>query len=241
MDRPSPTRPSRLLVPLFNGVNFEADPQNIQKIHELKERWHAIRKQVSLEHSYDQLESDPILSPATPQDKEALLKRFLLAEDFHVAKAAERLRSTLVFRKRFNILQFYRLNAGTLLLKDSHNPGAEAYFVDSGCVDKEGAPVLVGKMQLCSNDNMHSWAHLRAALFICERIAVKCVHPIQSASYILDTSPVEKNFVGSFGPMGGDTKSPTYNKFNRQREEIGLDGQKGVSKDVARFVTSDDP
>jgi hypothetical protein len=220
-----------VLVPEFNGVNFN-DKDHALKLHELSQHWQTIRANNA--SAYPRLMEDPYLSPTSPQDQEALLKRFLLAEEYNVPKAADRLRATLLFRKRFNMLQFYLPGSGAKTLSERLNPGAEAYFVDSCCVDKEGAPVLIGKVKLCSNDNMHSWAHLRAALFICERIAAKCVHPIQQASYLLDTSPCTKDFVGTYGPLGGDTKSKHYNKYNRTKEE-------NAATDIGRFVTSEDP
>jgi hypothetical protein len=60
------------------------------------------------------------------------------------------------------------------------------------------------------------------------------VHPIQQASYLLDTSPCTKDFVGTYGPLGGDTKSKHYNKYNRTKEE-------NAATDIGRFVTSEDP
>jgi len=220
-----------VLVPIFNDCDFNLSNRPIL-LDQLRKRWNEIRSTSMT--IYPDINSDPILTPNSPEDKEALLKRYLLAEEFDVTKAAERLLATLKFRKRFNFLQFYLPGAGSKTLTDSENPGAEAYFVDSCCVDKSGAPVLIGKMKLRSNDNMHPWAHLRAALFICERLQAKCLHPIQQASYILDISPCKPGVVGSFGPLGGDKTSPKYSKYNRTKEE-------NASKDVARFVTSEDP
>ena len=51
-----------------------------------------------------------------------MLKRYLIAEDFKVDKAAARLKATLLFRERFRILDFYRPGAEGVMTEEG-NPG----------------------------------------------------------------------------------------------------------------------
>ena len=218
-----------VLVPIFNDVDFNQDNRP-ELLHQLNTKWQTIRTDSA--SIYPELQQDPTLSPTTPEDQEALLKRYLLAEEFDVDKAAIRLLATLKFRKQFNFLQFYEPGSGAKVLSNALNPGAEAYFVDSCSIDKTGAPILIGKLLLTSNDNLHPWSHLRAALFICERLQSKCLYPIQQASYILDVGPCDSGMVGTYGPLGGDKKSKQYNKYNRVKEE-------DANNDIRQFITSD--
>ena len=215
---------SELLVPNFNGVNFA---KKARKVHELAKRWFEIRSRVE----YPDLERDPIMSPEQEEDKEALLKRYLIAENFNVEKAAQRMEDTLRFRKRLNILEFYEDGAGRRICTQEENPGCESYFVDSGLVAKDGSPLIIGRLRLCCEETMHPWAHLRFALFVCERVAAKIKHPISGGNYILDITGIEKGFVGSYGPQGGDM--PKLRSSRTKDENLG--------GDAAKLVTSKDP
>ena len=187
-----------LLVPVYNGVNF-LEKNRASGVHELRGLWEKIRAR----NDYPDIEKDPILSPLANEDKEALLKRYLIAENFKVGKAAERMEDTLRFRKRLNILEFYEDGAGRRICSEEGNPGCESYFVDSGLRAKDKSPLLVGRLRLASEETMHPWAHLRYALFVCERAAAKVKHPVTGGNYILDITSIEKGFVGTFGGQGG--------------------------------------
>ena len=98
--------PPAPLVPDFNGHSF-LDKDRPAKLVELAARWAEIRSAPDNTEAHPRLDVDPILSPATEEDREALLKRYLIAEDFNVGKAATRLESTLRFRGQFRVLDFY--------------------------------------------------------------------------------------------------------------------------------------
>eukprot|EP00928_Gymnodinium_smaydae_P044089 TRINITY_DN29436_c0_g1_i1.p1 TRINITY_DN29436_c0_g1~~TRINITY_DN29436_c0_g1_i1.p1 ORF type:complete len:360 (+),score=47.65 TRINITY_DN29436_c0_g1_i1:139-1218(+) len=203
-----------LLVPHFNGFDFTEDDR-AKKVDELRSLYNVIRCQ----SDYTRIEDDPILSPLAPEDQEALLKRYLIAEDFVVSKAAERLECTVAFRKQWNVLEFHEADVAAQLLPEAANPGAEAYFVDSLLSDKDGAPYIVARLKLCNTHNMHPWRHLRAALFVLERAAVKVKHPLQQACFLLDVS--DPDFTGTYGPTGGVETSQQSVDQSKSRSALG--------------------
>ena len=70
------------LVPAFNGFDFAA-PKLAAKLREFSIAWDAIRKDAlsgdpTRPNHYPNLDDDPLLTPTAPEDREALLKRYLI-------------------------------------------------------------------------------------------------------------------------------------------------------------------
>ena len=226
------------LVPLFNGVNF-ATPTLAGKLSRFSSAWEQVRANALSDTShinyYPNLGDDPLLSPQAPEDREALLKRYLIAEDFHLEKSIERLESTLRFRRDWDVIAMHKPGAARRILTEECNPGAEAYFTDTLHVDKTGAPMLVARLVLCSSDNTHPWRHLRAAVFICERAALKMKHPVQSGSYVVDcqrpVSDAPFDWKASYCCTHGGNGGPEATKSNPNRASRGADKEAAFALD----------
>eukprot|EP00946_MAST-07B_sp_MAST-7B-sp1_P004773 g4773.t1 len=215
------------LVPAFNGFDFGA-PKLAQKLRDFSVAWDEIRRNAgepSSPNFYPNLDDDPLLTPDAPEDREALLKRYLIAEDFTLEKSIERLESTLRFRRDWDVIAMHQPGAAKRILTEECNPGCEAYFTDTGYVDKGGAPMLVARLVLCSSDNTHPWRHLRAAVFICERSALKMKHPVQAGAYLVDCSqPVSDapmEWKASYCCTHGGDGQPRATKANPNRATRG--------------------
>ena len=109
------------------------------------------------------------MSPREPIDGDALLKRYLIAEEFNVAKATERLSATVRWRCHWRVLEYESPGAARRLFEPATNPGSEMYFADIGLRDKHGRPALVGRLRMCNASAMHPFNHLRAGIFVIER------------------------------------------------------------------------
>jgi hypothetical protein len=90
--------------------------------------------------SYPGIDRDPYLSPPWPEgadrnspnpNSELLLKRFLVATDLRVDEACERLRSTIRWRRDWDVLAYYEQDAAQRFMSEASNPGAEVYIADS--------------------------------------------------------------------------------------------------------------
>lgn len=159
------------------------------------------------------VESDPYLTT----DPEDLLRRFLIATDGNVADAAKRLRAMLVWRREWGILDCHRPGAARQLFSDESNPGSEMYFAQSGHEDRDGRPYVIGRMHYANASNMHPWRHLRAGVFVIERIAVEVMRgKFGYASYILDIGevPIQGTVSGTgcSGRKFKETDNPYYKR-----------------------------
>ena len=101
--------------------------------------------------SYPGIDRDPYLSPPWPEgadrrlpnpNSELLLKRFLVACDLHVEEACERLRSTIRWRRDWDVLAYYEQDAAQRFMSAAGNPGAEVYISDSLVAD-------IGETRIC--------------------------------------------------------------------------------------------
>jgi hypothetical protein len=178
---------------IFNGVDLSSAGAQ-RKLAWLRDAYEGIRAELGC--CYD-IDSDPYLSPPAAEDREALLMRYLIAEELAEEKAADRLRRTVLWRMRWNVMAYYENGSADRLFSAS---GAEMYFCESGMVDREGCPFLVGRLFLCNSANMHPWRHLRAAVFVIERIATKLRGDRKTASYLLDIGELQLS--GTFSGTG---------------------------------------
>jgi hypothetical protein len=118
---------------------------------------------INLDDSHkEEAYTDPILCPLKIEDRDFFLIRYLIAEKFNPAKAGVRIGETIKFRRQYNckklrespIADFYNL------------PGAEMYLGSSIFKDKQGDPILFGRLQMCDSDNMHPWNHLQGGMYV---------------------------------------------------------------------------
>lgn len=147
--------------------------------------------------TYAEAALDPLLAPSQIN---ALVARFLRAErnqrsSAPVETAEARLRDFLQFRHAYRCVDFHRRGMARLLFHHQTNPGAAMYFGDMGLRDRQGSPVLVGRIALMSDerapgfkpaDRMIPSTHIRAAIFVIERAVLEAARG--GASYILDLS-----------------------------------------------------
>ncbi|CAK0904298.1 unnamed protein product [Prorocentrum cordatum] len=96
----------------------------------LTDRYHVILEDAQKRGHH--VEKDPMLT----LDPEGLVCRYLIAEDNDAAKAEARLRATIDWRQRWNILEYHRPGEAQRLFTESSNPGAEMYFADSLHADR---------------------------------------------------------------------------------------------------------
>ena len=184
-------------------------------LERLRENWAVVRREAALaygengggggnggggsESEPSWLALDPLLSPRTAADADALLLRYLRAErngratDL-VGSATDRLRATLEFRREYGCTAFHRAGAARALLSHDTNPAACQYFVDCGLRDRHGEAVLVGRFELINGAgySMEPANHLRSALFVIDRaVAALSVRRCRRrASYVLDLGAV---------------------------------------------------
>ncbi|CAJ1432865.1 unnamed protein product [Effrenium voratum] len=143
-------------------------------------------------------------------DVPGLLRRYLIAEDWNVDKAEQRLQSTISFRRKWQILEYYKpghIFLGAELFDYVVNLGSEMYFADSLHKDLQGRPYMVGRVDLCNGEQMHPWRHLRAGIFALDRLAIKVIHSRAGyGSYLLDIGKV--NMRGTVSGSGGGGMTP---------------------------------
>ncbi|CAE7237081.1 kif7, partial [Symbiodinium natans] len=158
------------------------------------------------------VDRDPLLALDPPN----LLRRYLIAEDWDVDKAAERLRSTIAWRRDWRVMEYYQPGRAQYLYDESTNPGSEMYFGDSLHFDRSGRPYMVGRFRLCNAERMHPWRHLRAGIYALDRFALKIIQKgCGYGSYLLDIGRVAER--SSFSGTGGgqdffpqESKNPYY-------------------------------
>ena len=186
---------------IFNGIDFSSKGSQ-EQLTRLRDAYQSICAELS--SLYD-VEADPYLRPSAAEDREALLMRYLIAEEMVAEKAADRLRRTILWRQKWNTMAYYEPGCADRLFSTT---GAEMYFCESGMVDREGCPYLIGRLYLCNSANMHPWRHLRAAIFVIERIATKLRGELSTASYLLDIGEVHVSGTYSgTGPAKGNPRS----------------------------------
>lgn len=91
---------------------------------------------------------------------------------------------------------------------------AEMYFADSSSKDKNGMSYIVGRLQICNDEMLDPANHLRAAMFVIDRVACELINAglkngkVPRASYILDLTDLEARFQSEWGGtgFGGDIK-----------------------------------
>jgi len=171
---------------MYNGVDFADGTKAMGSLAELRQQFELAMPRFAAE--YADFERDPYLRPEDAIDQEALLKRYLIAESFNVARALTRLEQTVAWRKQWRVLEYREPRAARRLFEPATNPGAEMYFADFGLKDRQGQPCLVGRLRMCNPTRMNAFNHLRAGIFVVEQAALALRHPNQSASYILDLS-----------------------------------------------------
>ena len=212
---------------LFNGIDFGAgNPKAVDALAEVSKRYPEMVDEAE-RGCYPAIRDDPYLWPPAPlhdQEQEhvsngiqdstrdnvnmdALLKRYLIAENLNAAKALVRLQKTIEWRAEWDIMAMRAPGAAEKFLSGKASPGAEAYFVDSGLTDKTGTPYLVGRLCVCSSENMHPWRHLMAAVFVIERMAAKLAYPNFQAQYILDIRYID--FQATYSGTGGKNGKTT--------------------------------
>lgn len=171
------------LLPELDIDDFAGLPATM--LDELRVRWHGVIRPRAVAAGYP-IDLDPVLSPTSPADLDALLLRYLKAERHAypprqsltpdqcasiVASAVRRLDSSVDYRIEYDTLAFYRRGAARDLIFHDRNPGACLYFADRGVVDREGRTVLIGRFGLL-NQAMALYEvanHLRAGMFVVER------------------------------------------------------------------------
>ncbi|CAJ1455760.1 unnamed protein product, partial [Effrenium voratum] len=159
------------------------------------------------------VDADPMLTLDVP----GLLRRYLIAEDWNVDKAEQRLQSTISFRRKWQILEYYKPGAAKHLYEEASNPGSEMYFADSLHKDLQGRPYMVGRVDLCNGEQMHPWRHLRAGIFALDRLAIKVIHSRAGyGSYLLDIGKVNMRGTVSGSGGGGMTPKESNNRYYKE-------------------------
>merc|ERR1719401_1972672 len=77
-----------------------------------------------LGHNVDE---DPYLQ----LDPEGLLRRYLIATDSDLEESVRRIRATIDWRHKWNVLECHQQGMGSLLFAEESNPGSEMYFAKS--------------------------------------------------------------------------------------------------------------
>jgi len=144
----------------------------------------------------------------SPHDIDMTLLRYLKVarsslsrrekEDDHklVEAALERIRSTLKYRKDYDVLAMHAPGMARKIMYHDTNPGACLYAADAGLTDKKGRPALIGRLGLMINEDAEQHEpivpanHLRAVMFAFERLAssLRLSEGKDRALYILDCS-----------------------------------------------------
>ena len=195
---------------VFNGIDFST-PAAVKALQLVSSKYDELIEDAESSY-YPSIKSDVVMYPPPPsENRDALLKRYLIAENMNALKALERLKKTMAFRSEWGVIKFHAKGAAAKILPYDANPGSEAYFVDSGLEDKTGTPYLVGRLCVCSSENMHPWRHLQAALFVIERLAAKlAVGPCYQAQYLLDIRYID--FQATFSGTGGKDGKTTIKR-----------------------------
>jgi len=187
-----------------------ASPAQQTAMKELEEGWR--RKEEELREEYPDIGKDPFFHI----DRPSLLRRYLSVTGFDAKEALSRLVETARWRRDWDVLSYYEPGVGSQLFSEASNPGAEMYFADSLHLDREGRPILAGRVQFCNSENMHPWNHLRAGVFVFELLATKVAQLGRGpATYILDIGPVGGQ-AGKVSGTGGldrdydESKNPYY-------------------------------
>lgn len=160
------------------------------------------------------VDADPYLQ----LDPEGLARRYIVACDGRVEEAVRRLRATIAWRRDWGILECHKRGAARLLFAEESNPGSEMYFAESFHSDRLGRPYVAGRVHYCNASNMHPWRHLRAGVFVIERVAVEVLRRrCGYGSYILDIGevPAAGTFSGTGG--GGARASESNNPYYGRR------------------------
>lgn len=159
------------------------------------------------------VEADPYLT----LDPEGLLLRFLVATDHNVVEAERRIRAMLEWRREWRILDCHQPGMAEHLYSEASNPGSEMYFSQSCHEDRDGRPYVVGRVYVANGSNMHPWRHLRAGVFVIERMAVEVLRRrCHYGSYILDIGHVEKQgTVSGTGFTAGNFKESDNPYYKR--------------------------
>jgi len=154
-------------------------------LKELQESWRL--KEEELRKEYPGIDWDPFFHI----DQRSLLHRYLAVTGFNAEEALHRLVETARWRRDWDVLSYYEPGTGTRLFSESSNPGAEMYFADSLHLDREGRPILAGRVRFANAENMHPWNHLRAGVFVFELLATKVAQLGRGPGmYIMDVGPV---------------------------------------------------
>jgi len=166
-------------------------------LKELEESWRC--KEEELREEYPDIHRDPFFHI----DQRSLLHRYLSVTGFNVEEALSRLVETARWRRDWGVLSYYEPGMASQLFSEASNPGAEMYFADSLRLDREGRPILAGRLRFANAENMHPWNHLRAGLCVFELLATKVARLGHGpATYIMDIGPVGGR-VGNVSGTGG--------------------------------------
>mmetsp|Transcript_26627 Transcript_26627/g.58485 ORF Transcript_26627/g.58485 Transcript_26627/m.58485 type:complete len:436 (-) Transcript_26627:17-1324(-) len=164
------------------------------------------------------VDSDPFLT----LDPEGLVERYLIAANGNVANAAKRLRATIAWRRDAGVLSWHKPGAAERLLLEKNCPGAEVYFADSGHVDRQGRPYLVGRLGLFSKANMNPLRHFQGNFFVIERIVLEVLRRrCRSFTYIIEIGGLDHlEDGGSVCGTGGSKRNRSATKEQREVCEV---------------------
>jgi len=172
------------------GPQEFASTDRKELLADLERQWSVLHERLKGE-LYPAVIDDPYFTI----DIQGLLRRYLVAAQFDVREAILRLEATAMWRRDWNVLDYYRAGAASELFSESTNPGAEMYFADSLMEDRQGRPYAAGRLKFANAENMHPWHHLRAGVFVFELMAAKVAQKGHGpGSYILD--------IGNIGRAG---------------------------------------
>lgn len=224
-------------MPSAREVNFVGRPIDSQDprvdpaaFRCLSDRFHVILEDAQKRGHH--VDKDPMLT----LDPEGLVCRYLIAEENNAAKAEARLRATIDWRQRWNILEYHRPGEAQRLFTESSNPGAEMYFADSLHADRHGQPYIVGRACLLNPENIHPWNHLRAAQYVVEQLALKVLQSrCGYASYILDVSDVAQ--AGTVSGTGGGPGNRHESRNPHFAKGAGADAPKELLQEFGALNT----
>ncbi|CAE7843523.1 Ttll5, partial [Symbiodinium microadriaticum] len=217
----SPSAPTPVAKDDPGSVQEFASADRQELLAEMERQWAVLHDRLQA-GIYPAVINDPYFTI----DIQGLLRRYLVAAQFDAKEAIVRLEATAIWRRDWNVLDYYRTGAAAELFSESTNPGAEMYFADSLMEDRDGRPYAAGRLRFANAENMHPWHHLRAGVFVFELMAAKVAKKGRGpGAYILD--------IGSIGRAGN--VSGTAGLEKTYNEEAIKDAQDRMKKEQLKL------
>eukprot|EP00439_Symbiodinium_sp_Y106_P048757 s1344_g6.t1 len=215
------------------------DPSSVQQfasadrqelLAEMERQWAVLHDRLQ-DGIYPAVIDDPYFTI----DIQGLLRRYLVAAQFDAKEAIVRLEATAIWRRDWNVLDYYRTGAAAELFSESTNPGAEMYFADSLMEDRDGRPYAAGRLRFANAENMHPWHHLRAGVFVFELMAAKVAKKGRGpGAYILDIGSIGR--AGNVSGTAGLDKA--YNEALNPYYAAGAGSKDAPSKEILEELGS---